>query len=91
VIQVARGASPFGAGAALVRTDADLQAKDCFDEDIVTAGCQPINLPGGGARYQSNVPTIIDPAATGLVVRLGSTGETGYNVSFRITVPLGLP
>jgi hypothetical protein len=36
----------FGAGAALVRTDADLQARDCFDEDTAAAGCQPINIPG---------------------------------------------
>jgi hypothetical protein len=45
----------------------------------------------GGVRYQSNVPTIINPAASGSVVRLGSTGEAGYNVSFRVAVPLGLP
>lgn len=118
----------FGAGAALVRTDADLQARDCFDEDSAAAGCQPINIPGllvtsssatasrsdvggrvngqlgvrfrcgiaafdllGSARYQSSVATIINPSAGGSAVRLGSTGEAGYNVSFRVTVPLGLP
>jgi hypothetical protein len=112
----------FGAGAALVRTDADLQATDCFDEDSAAPGCQPINIPellvtsssATGVALQCRRPRH-RPARRALplwrrrlrsarqralpeqrsddhqsqrrrlVVRLGSTGEAGYNVSFRVT------